>query len=168
MAKINGFELKNIVNFRGHEGEDLIQGNVYYNDKKIGYYSQDAWGGMDIFDIDYNLPKELKEEIKNITDNYVGGVLFKKIDDLYDKYYGRKGTFSQLKQIGYEYLFMDLLTLKELEDIYKKYSKKWGVKQIYIVYKDLFNRQICGGVLPPQYKNEVYFNYKDIKDFVIE
>ena len=86
MASIKGIELKNVKEFRGHEGEDLVQGDVYYKGKKVGYYSQDAWGGMDIFDLDWqNLPKDLMREIKNITDNYVGGKLFKKIDDLYNE-----------------------------------------------------------------------------------
>ena len=40
MAKIYGVELKNITNFKGHEGEPLIQGNIYFNKKKVGKCSR--------------------------------------------------------------------------------------------------------------------------------
>lgn len=38
MASIKGFQLKGVVNFRGHEGELLSQGNIYYKNKKVGFY----------------------------------------------------------------------------------------------------------------------------------
>jgi hypothetical protein len=167
MASIKGIELKNVKDFRGHEGEDLVQGDVYYKGKKVGYYSQDAWGGMDIFDLDWqNLPKELMQEIKDITDNYIGGKLFKKLDDLYDKTY--KISFVHPEHKGYEYLFEDLLELLDHEKLYKKYSETWGVKTIYIVYKSLFERQVCGAILQPQYKDKTYFKYNSLKNFVID
>lgn len=167
MASIKGIELKNVKEFRGHEGEDLIQGDVYYKGKKVGYYSQDAWGGMDIFDLDWqNLSKDLMKEIKDVTDNYVGGKLFKKIDDLYNETY--KINFVMREHKGYEYLFEDLLELIDHENLYKKYSKNWGIKTIYIVYESLFDRRVCGGVLHPKYKDKTYFKYNSLKDFVIE
>lgn len=168
MAKIKGFELKKIVNFRGHEGEDLIQGDVYYNGKRVGYYSQDAWGGMDIFDIDWKLDMELKKKIKEISDNYLGNILFKKIDDLYGLTYNftlKDGKKYEPK--GYEYLFSDLLELKHHEDLYKKYSKKFKSDNITIVYKDLFNIQIYRG-LPMDLNGKTYFNYTNINDFIVE
>jgi hypothetical protein len=165
MAKINGIELKNVKNFRGHEGEDLIQGDVYYKGKKVGYYSQDAWGGMDIFDLDYNLDTKTRMEITDITRNYIGGKLFKKIDDLYNEKY--KVNFHY-EQKGYEYLFMDLLQLLEHEKWYKKFSKKWNQNTIYIVYKDLFTTTICGGELKGAFKDMTNFKYTSLKDFIIE
>ena len=168
MASIKGIEFKNLKDFRGHEGEELIQGDVFYKGKKVGYYSQDAWGGMDIFDLDYKLDKELLKEVKEITDNYIGGVLFKKIDDLYDSYYNRVGAFSSLKQKGYEYLFMDLLQLMDHEKLYKKYSKKWNINNISIVYRDIFNMAVCVGEPKGALKDKTYFNYQSLKDFDIE
>ena len=165
MAKINGIELKNVKNFRGHEGEELVQGDVYYKGKKVGYYSQDAWGGMDIFDLEYNLNTKTRMEITNITQNYIGGKLFKKIDDLYNEKY--KVNFHY-EQKGYEYLFMDLLQLLEHEKWYKKYSKKWNQNTIYIVYKDLFTTTICGGELKGAFKDMTNFKYTSLKDFIIE
>ena len=53
MASINGVSIKAFKKFRGHEGEELYQGNVYYNGKKLGFWSQDAHGGIcDNFEFD--------------------------------------------------------------------------------------------------------------------
>lgn len=167
MASIKGIELKNIIDFRGHEGEELTQGDVYYKGQKVGYYSQDAWGGCDIFDLDWqNLSKELRQEIREITDNYIGGKLFKKIDDLYDKQYNV--TWEHREQKGYEYLFMDLLQLIDHENIYKKYVEKWNKNNISIIYTDLFNSIVCSGEPKGALKDKTYFNYNSLNDFVIE
>lgn len=37
--------MKGITKFRGHEGEPLEQGNVYFNGKKVGFLSEGDWGG---------------------------------------------------------------------------------------------------------------------------
>lgn len=163
MAKINEFELKNITEFRGHEGEDLIQGDVYYKGKKVGYYSQDAWGGMDIFDIDYKLPNDLQIEINKKAKEYKGGILFKDIDTLYDKTYNC--DFSTMKRVGYEYLFMDLIQLHEHEELYKKYTKKFNTNWVYIVYEDLFNMSIKV-ILKNEDIGKVKYEYRGLEDFV--
>lgn len=167
MAKIKGIELRNIKDFRGHEQEELTQGDVYYKGKKVGYYSQDAWGGMDIFDIDYNLDKDLKQEVNNVVNNYIGGKIFKKLDDLYDKQYNVNFEHV-LKQKGYEYLFMDLLQLLSHEETYKKYAKKWNTNNISIIYYDLYKVAVCSGEPKGALSDKTYFNYKSLNDFVIE
>ena len=40
-----GYWLKAIKDFKGHEGEPLFQANVYLNNRKIGFFSEDGWGG---------------------------------------------------------------------------------------------------------------------------
>ena len=168
MAKIKGIELKNIRDFRGHEGEPLTQGDVYYKGKKVGFYSQDSWGGPDIFNLDYDLDKDLTKEINDIVNNYIGNVLFKKLDDLYNKQYNVNFHYEQK---GYEYLFMDLLQLMEFEDLYKEYSKKFGVDNIAIVYKDLFNRLVYGNRYDIdtsiKFPGTTILEYNSLKDFVI-
>lgn len=52
MATINGISVKGMKKFLGHEGEPCFQGNLYLNNKKIGFWSQDSWGGCDNFNID--------------------------------------------------------------------------------------------------------------------
>ena len=49
MASINGISVKKMTQFYGHEGESLYQGNLYLNNKKIGFWSQDSRGGPDQF-----------------------------------------------------------------------------------------------------------------------
>lgn len=52
MASINGISVKRLTHFLGHEGEDLYQGTLYLNNKKIGFWSQDSWGGPDRVQLD--------------------------------------------------------------------------------------------------------------------
>ena len=166
MASIKGIELKNVKTFRGHEWEELQQANVYYKGKKVGFYSQDSWGGSDIFRLDSNISNELREEIENITNNYVGNVIFKKIDDLYMKTYNLTFTYDH---IGYEYLFEDLLKLVEDEKNYKKYTKMWKTDTITILYRDLFNISIVSGRLKKEDEEKyTYFTYESLNDFIID
>lgn len=65
MAKIYGIELKNIKNFVGHEGL-AFQANVYLNGKKVGFYSQDGWGGSGWLEAD----KENREKITDVINKY--------------------------------------------------------------------------------------------------
>jgi len=37
--------VKNLVEFKGHEGESLLQGDLFLGNKKLGFISQDAWSG---------------------------------------------------------------------------------------------------------------------------
>lgn len=171
MAKIKGIELRNIRDFRGHEGEPLTQGDVYYKGKKVGFYSQDSWGGPDILNLDYDLDKDLEKEINDIFHNYNGGILFKKLDDLYAKQYNCEELF-ELEQKGYEYLFMDLLQLMEHEETYKEFSKKFNNDRIYIIYNDLFTKSIYSNKndvdMELIFPNKTYFKYSSLKDFVID
>lgn len=68
-ASIKGFELRNITHFLGHEQEDCYQGFIYYKGKKVGYYSDDSWGGQAIIDffnegIDKVFNQNAKEYLK--------------------------------------------------------------------------------------------------------
>ena len=60
MASINGITVKAMKEFVGHEGY-CKQGNIYIDNKKQGFWSQDSWGGPDIFEFDTTL---LLERIK--------------------------------------------------------------------------------------------------------
>jgi len=52
MASLYGLTLKNITRYKGHEGEPLQQGNIYYEGKKIGFYSDGDWGRPSTIDFD--------------------------------------------------------------------------------------------------------------------
>ena len=43
--KIGEFSLGPIKTFRGHDGETCMQGTILRNGKKVGEWSEDAWGG---------------------------------------------------------------------------------------------------------------------------
>lgn len=161
MASINGIELKGVKEFKGHEFEDLIQGNIYYKGKKVGWYSQDSWGGCDHIDLNYTLPKDLLKEIKNILDNYESETLFKGISDLYDKKYNLKFDHKIFK--GGEFLFGDLIQLNDFEKKYKKFSKQWGTNLIALCYKDFFTMNIKGSRLPKEIFENLLKNDKEIK-----
>lgn len=49
---ISPFGYSKVTNFRGHEGEPLVQGNLTLNGKKIGTWSEDSWGGPSCIDAD--------------------------------------------------------------------------------------------------------------------
>lgn len=45
MASINGIEIKTYTTFKGSGGQPLRQATVYMDGKKIGFISEDPWGG---------------------------------------------------------------------------------------------------------------------------
>lgn len=111
MASINGVTIKNIKKFRGHEYDEVLQGNVYLNNKKLGFWSQDDWGGSDTYYFDTS-------SLKSALGNYKNGFskdyrYFKLMDDP-------------------EIFFGDLAKLILLESSFKPYFKK-GYKAIVAV-----------------------------------
>lgn len=64
MASLNGVTIKSLNKFVGTEGE-AYQGNVYYNGRKLGFWSQDGNGGSDHFDFPINQLKKPLEQYKN-------------------------------------------------------------------------------------------------------
>lgn len=65
MAKINDVQIKNLYEFRGHEGECLLQGDIWCKGKKLGFWSEDANGGIcDNFDFDINLLSDALNDFK--------------------------------------------------------------------------------------------------------
>lgn len=66
-ASIRGLEIRNMKRFFGHEQEELYQGNIYYQGKKIGWYSDNAWGGCSII----NVEMEYREIIEIIAKAYL-------------------------------------------------------------------------------------------------
>lgn len=111
MASINGITVKALKQFRGHEGEPLYQGNIYLGNKKIGWWSQDSWGGCDNIYLDqpYNITK-LENTVKCLNLH-------------------RRQTFTRgdnsIYTLDYslDTLFGDLMSLQEDEKEFKKAIK---------------------------------------------
>jgi hypothetical protein len=107
MASINGITLKAVKMFRGHEGEPCYQGNVYIGTKKIGFWSQDSWGGCDnfMFDRPYSERK-----------------LAKKVSELHPECietHTRADGSTYTIEYSLEILFSDLLRLQDDEKAFK-------------------------------------------------
>ena len=114
MASIHGISVKGMKKFLGHEGEPLYQGNLYLGNKKIGFWSQDAHGGVcDNFVFDapwgWKMQKKLNEWIvKMNADKAIHG-----------------GTPEKPFVIEYdlEHLLSDYISLSLDEKEYKKAVK---------------------------------------------
>lgn len=113
MAKINGFELKGVKEFKGHEGEPCYQGNIYLNGKKVGYFSSSyTMGPMDIrFDkaeIEVLFKKTAEEYIKNFPEQFDGsGIMWPENSEWFDE----------------EMLIYELLSIKDWENLTKREFK---------------------------------------------
>ena len=107
MASINGITVKGLKKFRGHEGEPLYQGNVYLNNKKIGWWSQDSWGGPDSCCLDepYKVRK-LEDKVKELNRDK---------EETFTRNDGSTCTMSYSLDI----MFGDLMELKHDEDTFK-------------------------------------------------
>ena len=119
MASINGIEIKSLKTFRGHDGTTFLQGNVYYRNKKLGFWSQDAWCGPDLFEFKESI---LDEEVQK----------YKKSVPLDDERYR--------DIISLEILLGDLVRLIQTEKDFKK-----GLKNGYKAYVNVRNQAVTGG-----------------------
>lgn len=99
MATINGITVKALKTFEGREGTAL-QGNLYLNNKKIGFWSQDGDGGPDRLYLDsaYSESK-LEKALKKAQNKEHDGFMFM------------------------ELFMQDVVILVESEKAYKKNAK---------------------------------------------
>ena len=102
MASINGIQIKSRKSFKGHEGEPLFQGNIYFNKKKLGFWSQDAWSGPDNFDFDLSV---LKTAVSNYKESF-------------------PDTFQYKAYIDIDHILQDICFLSDIEKQFKKFQKK--------------------------------------------
>lgn len=120
MASINGISLKKVTEFKGHEGEPCYQGDVYLNNKKIGFWSQDAWGAVvDNVYLSLEYSEEmLREKIKKLNIDKAKNIT-------------RADGSSDTIYYSLESLFSDLLVLQDHEKIFKK-AVKAGYKGVAV------------------------------------
>lgn len=106
MAKILGFEIKAVKEFKDHDGFPIYQGNVYFKNKKLGSWSQDAWGGPDQFDFDVRPYNEAMQKF-----------------DL-DEVLHLSTPYGFTLDADMDILMGELMSLKDDEKMYKKFAKK--------------------------------------------
>ncbi len=78
MASINNIKIKGLKTFADHEGCTIAQGNVYLNGRKLGFWTQDSWGGPDRYDFDKSI---LDDAVRNYRDSDRVEDIYKKIFD---------------------------------------------------------------------------------------
>ena len=102
MASINNISIKSLKKFKDHEGININQGNVYYKNKKLGFWTQDSWGGPDHFGFNTDV-----------------------LDGEFEKYRNSdmvEDRFREYIELGS--LFASLVDLMEDEKLYKKWAKQ--------------------------------------------
>lgn len=107
MAKIYGVELKAIKYFEGREGIGF-NSNIYLNNKKIGTFSDYAFGAMEEYSFDSKTTKEQIQELRELAEQYFN-------DFPMYLFYPQDKVVEFLSEI---------LKLKEIEDSFKKERKK--------------------------------------------
>lgn len=112
MASIKGIEVKNLKSFRGVEYPTNYQGNVFYNGKKMGFWSQDSWGGPDRYEFD-------SRELDAVAKEYYGE------DSIYDL----------------DCLMGELLELVDYEKNFKKAVKE-GYTALVVITNGYLETQI--------------------------
>ena len=112
MAIIKGFQLKAIKSFRGHEGEPLKQANLYFNNKKVGFVSEDGHGGYPKI----NLDKDIREKWGKTATEFLAE-------------HPEETIWS-----AQEFLFYQLFELSQDESEFKKSQKK-GFAVLAIFYE---------------------------------
>lgn len=118
MASINGISIKGLKAFRDHEGATIYQGNVYYRGKKLGFWSQDSWGGCDNYDFKEIM---LNEEVDRFRNSSMVEPQYKAIANL-------------------DILLYELVKLMDIEKAYKK-----AIKKGYKTYVEAFDGYHCRG-----------------------
>jgi len=101
MASINGIQIKSLKSFKDHDGYTVYQGNIYYKGKKLGFWSEDSWGGCDTFHFDESI---LDAEVERYRKSHM-------VED----------RFRSLVSI--ESMLIDIVHLMDDEKMYKKALK---------------------------------------------
>ena len=135
MASIKGIEIKNVKTFRGVEYPVNYQGNIYYNGKKLGFWSQDSCGGPDSYDFNTS-------ELDQIVKDYYGPDSIYNLDCLIDEVLTLKNYEKSYKKVVKE----GFLTLAVITDDYSetviKIPSKVNKEDILKDYKKYIDRYV--------------------------
>ena len=97
MASIRGIKIEDLRTFRGKKYPVNFQGIIYYNESKLGFWTQDVLGGSDFFDFN-------TKTLNKIANEYYGNDNYSNLDCLLSELvvlnlYERK--FSNILKEGY-------------------------------------------------------------------
>lgn len=120
MASIKGFSLKKIVSFRGHEREQLCQGDIYYQGRCVGFYSEDFYGGE--AHVEFDVPG-----IDVVAEKCCRQYFSEHPDPTFEKF----GILPDLS-----YFFYELSFLADKESKFKRYSKRYPNMVALVFYSE--------------------------------
>ena len=163
MAKINGFEIKGIKDFRGHDGMPLQQGNIYYNGKPVGFYSDDAWGGEPT--VDFNGERDRQSKLNKAAQSAA--------EAYYTKY--PQETLIEGMEVTASDLFLILLGLCDYEKQFKKYRKQ-GYQNLTVLSEEnaydckviAHQKEDISAELQKKYKIKWSRTFRRESDFIVE
>lgn len=150
VASINGVSVKKLNFFIGNEG-GCFQGDVYLDGKKLGFWSQDFWGGPDNFEFDATPIKErAKEYYSSHPDVDTIRLYNMSIDNI---------DFNNLPVRSVDDMFeIESNLMNDLADLTEtlKWYKKWNKQGLSVLGKLTFiygkwpipkqNGTMCGGM----------------------
>lgn len=102
-------EIKALGKNRGHEGEPLLYGNLYLNNKKVGFVSEGDWGGMANIMIEPQYRDVVREEA--------------------EKFYN---ATPQKYSFDIEFALVELLYMKQAETEMKRSDKKKALYELHM------------------------------------
>ena len=139
MASINGISIKNFKTVISHEGCEIYQGDVWYNGRKLGFWSQD-YNGCISDNFDFN-KRELDAEV--------------------EKYKASDRVSDELRRVTrLESLLSDLVNVMYSEKCYKK-----AVKVGYNTYVEFTDGYHCEGFFTMDTSKEKILNDDYYKKF---
>lgn len=142
MVKVYDVTIKNLKSFKDHEGCEIAQGEIWKGKEHLGFWSQDSWGGEDIFEF----PEEkLADEVAEFkASNHFNNLLDREAsaDD-------QKTRKDIEKYFDTEMFIYEILHRMRVAKLYKKVCKKCNVTTCVAV---LHNTEI---VMIPIYEDEL-------------
>lgn len=128
---VNGFTLKAVKAFKGREGEPCFQGNIYLENKKVGWFSSSyTMGPMDIRFDEPEIEKRFVETAVAFDKAYPLGFLYYNAPFKLDPKYNDIVT-----EVEAEDLVLEMLAIQAAEKDYK-FATKGGNPVVIYFYKD--------------------------------
>lgn len=149
MASINSISVKNLSDFPGHDGCICYRGELYLEDNRIGYWSQNYMGG-----IDDNISLAPQYDERKLR-----SAVSQKNKDKIRTTVSRDGSIYQIEYM-LEDLLCDLIKLITVEKVYKAAEQK-GITDLLLLtdgYHMLFyeiSKEQVGPVCLRAFKKEI-------------
>lgn len=159
MVKIYNVTIKNLKSFKDHEGCEVAQGEIWKGKKHLGFWSQDSWGGEDIFEFP-------KEKLADEVAKFKASSCFNDFLDREASVDDQKVRKNIEKYFDIEMFIYEVLHRMRVSKLYKKVCKKCSVTTCVAV---LHNTEIA---MLPIYEdegnlsNEEFLKISTVQDYL--